>query len=101
MTTKALGLIETIGLITAIEAADTALKAANVKLLGYENTKGAVSYTHLTKIIILTAHDEFSYVQKALELGAVDFLLKPVRPAKLIEVLNEVYGCLLYTSRCV
>ena len=34
MTTKALGLIETIGLITAIEAADTALKAANVKLLG-------------------------------------------------------------------
>jgi microcompartment protein CcmL/EutN len=33
-------LIETIGLITAIEAADTALKAANVKLLGYENTKG-------------------------------------------------------------
>lgn len=40
MTTKALGLIETIGLTTAIEAADTALKAANVKLLGYENTKG-------------------------------------------------------------
>jgi ethanolamine utilization protein EutM len=40
VTTKALGLIETIGLITAIEAADTALKAANVKLLGYENTKG-------------------------------------------------------------
>lgn len=40
MTTKALGLIETIGLITAIEAADSALKAANVKLLGHENTKG-------------------------------------------------------------
>lgn len=37
---KALGLIETIGLVTAFEAADTALKAANVKLLGYENTKG-------------------------------------------------------------
>jgi len=37
---KALGLIETIGLVTAFEAADAALKAANVKLLGYENTKG-------------------------------------------------------------
>lgn len=37
---KALGLIETIGLATAFEAADAALKAANVKLLGYENTKG-------------------------------------------------------------
>jgi microcompartment protein CcmL/EutN len=40
MTTKALGLIETIGLAAAIEAADSAIKAANVKLLGYENTKG-------------------------------------------------------------
>jgi microcompartment protein CcmL/EutN len=38
---KALGLIETIGLIAAIEAADAAVKAANVILLGYENTKGS------------------------------------------------------------
>lgn len=52
-----------------------------------------------TKIIILTAHDEFSYVQQALKLGAVDFLLKPVRPAKLIEVLNEVYGQLMAERR--
>ena len=52
-----------------------------------------------TKIIILTAYDEFSYVQKALKLGAVDFLLKPVRPAKLIEVLNEVYGQLMAERR--
>lgn len=40
MTMKALGFIETIGLVTAFEAADAALKAANVRLLGYENTKG-------------------------------------------------------------
>lgn len=40
MTSKALGLIETIGLVAAIEAADAAVKAANVTLLGYENTKG-------------------------------------------------------------
>jgi ethanolamine utilization protein EutM len=42
---KALGLIETIGLITAIEAADAAVKAANVVLLGYENTKGGGKIT--------------------------------------------------------
>lgn len=41
----ALGLIETIGLISAIEAADAAVKAANVKLLGYENTKGGGKIT--------------------------------------------------------
>lgn len=37
---KALGLIETYGLPTAIEAADAAVKAANVTLLGYEKTRG-------------------------------------------------------------
>lgn len=40
MRSKAVGLIETIGLAAAIEAADAALKAANVKLLGYENSRG-------------------------------------------------------------
>lgn len=36
----ALGLVETAGLTAAIEFADAALKAANVKLLGYELTNG-------------------------------------------------------------
>ncbi|PKU24088.1 BMC domain-containing protein [Telmatospirillum siberiense] len=35
-----LGLIETIGLVAAIEAADAAVKSANVTLVGYELTKG-------------------------------------------------------------
>lgn len=43
------------------------------------------------RIVILTAYDEFAYAQKALKLGAFDYLLKPVRPAKLIEVLNELH----------
>lgn len=42
---KALGLIETIGLATAIEAADAAVKAADITLLGYENTKGSGKIT--------------------------------------------------------
>jgi microcompartment protein CcmL/EutN len=42
---KALGLIETIGLVPAIEAADAAVKAANVVLLGYSNTKGGGKIT--------------------------------------------------------
>ncbi|MBS4534542.1 BMC domain-containing protein [Clostridium sp. D2Q-14] len=36
----ALGMIETVGLAAGIEAADTAVKSANIKLLGYELTKG-------------------------------------------------------------
>lgn len=42
---QALGLIETIGLAAAIEAADAAVKAASVTLLGYENTKGSGKIT--------------------------------------------------------
>jgi microcompartment protein CcmL/EutN len=37
---KALGFIETVGLAAAIAAADAALKAANVKLIGRENSRG-------------------------------------------------------------
>lgn len=37
---EAIGLIEAVGLAAAVEAADTCLKSANVKLIGYELTKG-------------------------------------------------------------
>lgn len=40
MVNKSLGLIEVVGLAAALEAADAALKAANIELLGYELTKG-------------------------------------------------------------
>lgn len=38
--TKSLGLIETQGLAAGVEAADAAVKSANVELIGYELTKG-------------------------------------------------------------
>ena len=37
---EALGMIETKGLVGAIEAADAMTKSANVELVGYELTKG-------------------------------------------------------------
>lgn len=40
MVNKSLGLIEVVGLAAAIEAADAAVKAANIQLMGYELTKG-------------------------------------------------------------
>lgn len=40
MKREAIGLIETVGMATAIEAADAAIKSANVALIGYELTKG-------------------------------------------------------------
>jgi microcompartment protein CcmL/EutN len=40
MTGNALGFIEAVGLTAAIEAADSAVKSANVRLLGYELARG-------------------------------------------------------------
>ena len=34
---KSIGMIETMGMISATKAADAACKAANVKLVGYDN----------------------------------------------------------------
>ncbi|HRV94404.1 MAG TPA: response regulator [Anaerolineae bacterium] len=42
------------------------------------------------KTIILTAHDEFVYAQQALRLGAVDYILKPIRPNQLVVALSQV-----------
>ena len=41
MSRQALGIIETLGLAAAIEAADAALKSAQVELIGYELAKGS------------------------------------------------------------
>ncbi|POP46272.1 hypothetical protein CHU32_05815 [Superficieibacter electus] len=40
MSGQSLGLIETVGLAVAVEAADAAMKSANVDLIGYELSKG-------------------------------------------------------------
>ncbi|MGQ9533487.1 MAG: BMC domain-containing protein, partial [Desulfotomaculales bacterium] len=42
MTGTALGLIETVGLTAAVEAADAATKAADVRLVGYEVARGGL-----------------------------------------------------------
>ena len=60
MTQQALGLIEAVGLPTAIEAADAALKAANVTLVGYEKTKGG-------GLIVVKIRGDVGAVQAAVE----------------------------------
>lgn len=40
-------------------------------------------------IIILTAYDDFRYAQKAIKAGADDYILKPARPADLVEAVKK------------
>jgi len=42
MSQKALGMVETKGILAAYEAADVALKSANVKMVGYEISRGGL-----------------------------------------------------------
>ena len=64
MMKESLGLIETIGLTAGIEAADTAVKAANVKLVGYELTKGSGMTT-------VKLEGDVAAVKAAVEAGAM------------------------------
>jgi two-component system, response regulator YesN len=59
-------------------------------LTGLQATERIRQQNPTIKIVMLTAYDEFTYVQKALKLGARDYLLKPVRPDKLVELLVEI-----------
>ena len=62
MEEKALGLVETKGLVGAIEAADAMLKAANVKLIGKETTIAA--------LITVKVVGEVGAVKAAVDAGA-------------------------------
>ena len=43
-----------------------------------------------TKIVMISAYEVFSYAQEALRAGAVDYLLKPVRPEQLEALLKKL-----------
>jgi microcompartment protein CcmL/EutN len=64
MTENALGLIETVGLPTAIEAADAAMKAANVRLIGYERTRGG-------GLVIVKIRGDVGAVRAAVEAAVI------------------------------
>ncbi|MGL5232594.1 MAG: BMC domain-containing protein [Fusobacteriaceae bacterium] len=59
---EALGLVETIGLVPALEAADKMLKAASVELISYENV-GSTLVTIMVK-------GDVAAVTSAVEAGA-------------------------------
>jgi two-component system response regulator YesN len=43
-----------------------------------------------TQIVILSGYDDFGYAQKALRMGAFDYLLKPIKPAMFQSMLERL-----------
>lgn len=42
------------------------------------------------EIIMLTAYDDFEFIHKVLVLGGSDYILKPIKPDKIIEIINNI-----------
>ncbi|WP_036719624.1 response regulator transcription factor [Paenibacillus harenae] len=47
------------------------------------------SKPHKPVVIVISGHPEFDYAQKALQLGVVDYLLKPIDKAKLVRTVEQ------------
>lgn len=78
---EALGMIETRGLVAMIEASDAMVKAANVKLIGYEKI-GAGLVTALVRgdvAAVRAATDAGAAARKVGELVAVHVIPRPHR----------------------
>jgi YesN/AraC family two-component response regulator len=55
---------------------------------GLEAIRTILKEDWFVHIYVLTAHDDFKYVQQALRLGVVDYFLKPLVPEKAAEILG-------------
>ena len=88
---NAVGLIETVGKVAAIEAMDTAAKSADIKIVGLENSRGGGRLT-------AKFEGEVSAVQTAVEtaiqrvrfIGGIVYAAKVIaRPSEELEVMLE------------
>ncbi|MCJ8012097.1 response regulator [Paenibacillus sp. KQZ6P-2] len=56
---------------------------------GLEAIKEALPFAPSTQWIMLTGYAEFEYAREAIQLGAVDYLLKPVDPQRVENILKQ------------
>ncbi|WJH34423.1 response regulator [Paenibacillus sp. CC-CFT747] len=66
---------------------------------GLELISEARSRAPETIFVIISGHDDFSYAQQALRFGVADYLLKPIKPDQLREVLDKVEASLDQINR--
>ncbi|WP_284639497.1 response regulator transcription factor [Paenibacillus silviterrae] len=57
---------------------------------GIQLMEQSAKFTRSTQFILLTGYAEFDYAKRALQLGAADYLLKPVSDSQLIESIRRI-----------
>ncbi|MGG1513852.1 response regulator [Paenibacillus oryzisoli] len=59
------------------------------EMTGLQLVEGARSFAHKPVTIIISGHPDFQYAQTAIELGVVNYLLKPVQKKRLLEAVEQ------------
>ncbi len=68
------------------------------ELNGLEATRQILKTLPATKVVILSAHSDYAYVEQALDVGATGFLLKHNSAHMLFDAIREVYSGAIYLS---
>ncbi|TKC99474.1 LytR/AlgR family response regulator transcription factor [Polyangium fumosum] len=79
-----------------IEVRGPELMLLDIRMPGLDGLSLAQRYTDLPPLIFITAYDE--YAVQAFEVSAVDYLLKPVRPERLLSAIERARRRLLATQ---
>ncbi len=79
-------------LITEIKPAIVLMDINMPGLNGLEVIREMSAVSPLTKYIIISGYDEFHYAQKAIQLKAHDYLLKPIDKNNLFTVMESAYN---------
>ena len=80
---EALGLVETVGLVPALEAADKMLKAADVELISYENVGS-------TLVTIMVKGDVAAAAAAIGKLTAKNVMPRPIREVGDIVSVHDI-----------
>lgn len=68
---------------------------------GLELSKHALALYPDLRVVIISAHEDFSYAQTAIRLGVCEYLLKPIQPQELNNILQKVLSSLNNPARRV
>ncbi|WP_138753849.1 response regulator [Paenibacillus sinopodophylli] len=60
---------------------------------GTELLQWTAAHAPASKIIVISGHDDFSFVRHAVKYGGVDYILKPIDAEQLVSALTKAVNC--------
>jgi DNA-binding NarL/FixJ family response regulator len=92
---------EAVALIAKLRPAVVLMDIAMPLLNGLEATRQVVKTVPGTRVIMLSAHNDYAYVENAIEAGAVGFLLKQTSAHDVCRAIREVHASKTFFSPAI